>query len=292
MAARLSGSWSPSLAARSRLGSWLRIAVLELPELLARLQAKLLRELVPGHAVGLEGLGLTCRAVEGEHQLVSQALLERVPCDQRLELADELRVVSERQVGIDSLHKHREAHLLETRDLGLGKSLVGEIGERGPAPQPERLPQLVRRALRRSAGGLGRESLETRHVGLVRFEVKHVAARTRGHASGVEHLAQPRDLDLDVLRSLRRRRAAPDLIDELVGRDELVRVHQEDRQHGALLDAAERQRPVVLEHLERAKEPEVHGRLEVVAEVERGVGAASALGFVKKPGFTQSKASV
>ena len=82
-----------------------------------------------------------------------------MPCDQRLELADELRVVSERQVGVDSLHKHREAHLLETRDLGLGKSLVGEVGERGPAPEPERLPQLV--ALR-AAGKRRRASAASR----------------------------------------------------------------------------------------------------------------------------------
>ena len=136
LAARLSGPRSPSRAARSRLGSWRRIAALELLQLLARLQAKLLRELAPGHAVGLQGVGLTCRAVEGEHQLVSQALLQRVPCDQRLELADELRVVPERQVRIDSLHKHREAHLLQPRDLGLGNPSYARSASAGPRHSP------------------------------------------------------------------------------------------------------------------------------------------------------------
>jgi hypothetical protein len=183
-----------------------------------------------------------------------------MPRDQRLELADQLGVASERQVGVDSLVEHGEPHLREAGDLRLGKPLVGEVSERGTAPQRERLPQLGRRARWSGAAGLGRELLEPRHVELIGLDVEHVATGMRGEASRVEQLPQPGDIDLDVLPCPRRWRASPDLIDELVARDQLVRVHQEEREHGALLGSPELQRPVVVDHLERAKEPEVHGR--------------------------------
>ena len=51
---------------------------------------------------------------------------------------------------------------------------------------------------------------------------------------------------------------APELVDQAVGGDDLVRVQQQDRQQRALLDPAERERAIVLGHLERAKEPEFH----------------------------------
>ena len=50
-----------------------------------------------------------------------------------------------------------------------------------------------------------------------------------------ELLAQPRDVDLELLRGRRRRRLAPQLVDQPIGRDDLVGVQQQDREQRALL---------------------------------------------------------
>ena len=71
--------------------------------------------------VGLEGLGLALRAVEGEHQLRVQALALRVLADQRLELADQLGVAAQRQLGLDPLLERGEAQLVEPGDLACAK---------------------------------------------------------------------------------------------------------------------------------------------------------------------------
>ena len=52
--------------------------------------------------VGLERLGLAAAAVQREHQLAAQVLAQRVLSHQRLELADELGVAAEREVGLDA----------------------------------------------------------------------------------------------------------------------------------------------------------------------------------------------
>ena len=72
-------------------------------------------------AVDVERLGLATRAVEREHELAAQALAQRVLGDQRLELADELGVAAERELGVDALLERRHAQLLEARDLRLGE---------------------------------------------------------------------------------------------------------------------------------------------------------------------------
>ena len=57
--------------------------------------------------------------------------------DECLELGDELRVTSEREIRLDPLLERDGAQLLEPRDLGLGERLVEEVRERRPAPERE-----------------------------------------------------------------------------------------------------------------------------------------------------------
>jgi len=64
--------------------------LLELLQLLARLQADLLRKVAPSRTVGGEGLGLAGRSVKGKHQLVSQTLAAGMLDHERLKLADQL----------------------------------------------------------------------------------------------------------------------------------------------------------------------------------------------------------
>ena len=61
--------------------------------------------------------------------------------DQRLELADELSVATERQVGLDPLLERGQPHVLEPPRLDARKRLLAELRERRPAPESKRLPQ-------------------------------------------------------------------------------------------------------------------------------------------------------
>jgi len=74
----------------------------------------------------------------------------------------------------------------------------------------------------------------------------------------VERPSQPRDERLHALRSARGRGFAPQLIDDLVDRHDLVGVQQEQREQSALLPTAERKRAVAVMHLERSEYAEVH----------------------------------
>ena len=68
-----------------------------------------LRELAPRRPVDLQRLGLARRAVEREHQLAAQPLAQRVLGDQRLQLADQVRVPAGGEVGVDALLERRRA---------------------------------------------------------------------------------------------------------------------------------------------------------------------------------------
>jgi hypothetical protein len=52
-------------------------------------------------------------------------------------------VAPKRKVGLNPLLEHGAAALLEARDLGPGEVVVGEIGQRRPAPQREDREQLA-----------------------------------------------------------------------------------------------------------------------------------------------------
>ena len=86
---------------------------LELLQRPARLQSELLVQQLPGLPVRLKRLRLPARAVEREHQLAAQPLLQRVRGHQRLQLADQLGALPESQVGFDAVREHRSPQLLQ-----------------------------------------------------------------------------------------------------------------------------------------------------------------------------------
>ncbi len=97
------------------------------------------------HPGNVERLRLTAAAVEGEHELPAQTLLQWVLSDERLELPDKVDVPAERQVDVDPLDQGVQAKLLKPADLVLGERLIGELGERRAAPHRERFVQHQRR---------------------------------------------------------------------------------------------------------------------------------------------------
>ena len=55
---------------------------------------------------------------------------------QRLQLADELAVTAQRQVGFGAGLDRHQGQLVETRPFGISEAGVRELGERLPPSQP------------------------------------------------------------------------------------------------------------------------------------------------------------
>jgi hypothetical protein len=78
--------------------------------------------------------------------------------DERFQLRRRVDVAPEREVRFDVVLERHEARVLESRDLGLGEVVVGEVGERGATPERKGLPEalgggpVVSVVQRRSAG--------------------------------------------------------------------------------------------------------------------------------------------
>ena len=139
---------------------------------------------------------------------------------ERLQLGDETAVATECELRLDALLEGGETKLLETSDLHLGERLVGEVAERRPAPKVERLAQRLRRAYGVAAGEqlapLVDEPLETIDVDSIGRQLERVARPAPDEQPVAEHPAQAGNVDLQGLRRARRRRLAPELVDEPV----------------------------------------------------------------------------
>jgi hypothetical protein len=167
---------------------------MEVLQLGTRLEPEFVDELFPRLLVRLERLCLSPRSVEGEHELTARPLAKRLLVDERLQLANELGVVAEREPRLNQLLPGCEAKLFEPADLILRPALVREIGECGAAPERERLRQ--RRS--RWFGLLPREGLARRRqqhlepgdVEVPRLANQQIPAAAGQDRLGPEHLAQ------------------------------------------------------------------------------------------------------
>ena len=186
-----------------------------------------------------------------------QPLPQRVLSHERLELADQLGVAAELELGRDALLERAEAQLLEPGDLRLGERLVRELRECRPAPERQCLREqpgaLVRRGSARPLDSL----LEPGDVELAGLDVDDVARRPRLQPLGAERLAELGDAVLERGRRRRRRRFAPELVDEPVRGDHAVGVDQKQSEQGALPRARDRDGLAVRKHLERPEQAEL-----------------------------------
>src|SRR5919198_28217 len=120
--------------------------------------------------------------------------------DERLELTNQLRVSSERELRFEPLLEGGEAHFLEPFDRASRKGLVAEIRERRAAPQRQRLAEEIRRALRlplrQGPTTFSRQALEPAEVELIRVETKAITGRRRFNLSQRQRLPELRHLTL------------------------------------------------------------------------------------------------
>jgi hypothetical protein len=141
-----------------------------------------------------------------------------------------------------------QAQLLEPCDLRLGETAVGDVGERLSTPKVKRL---LRPAI------FDQES-EAGEIELSVCDAEQVAGRLRLQAPTAEQLAHLGDVSLKRFVGGLRRLLVPERVDQAVGGDDLVRVHEQACEQRPLLGAAEVERFSFVEHFERAEDSEVH----------------------------------
>lgn len=199
--------------------------------------------------------------------------------DELLQLADDVRVPAEGEIGLDPPLERGQAQLLEPGDRRLRERLVGEVGERWAAPEGEGLAQHVGRRIGISGGErpLARfdELLEPIQIEPARLDAEQVAASVGDEVcvrpAIVEYAAELQDVVLNDLRGRRRRLLAPELVDDPVGRERLVAMEEEQGEQGALLAAPKRDLPFTLANGERAENAEVHA-CDLASNVARSPG--------------------
>ena len=230
--------------------------LLERAECGRRLEAELVGEQLPRLLVRGERLGLPTRAVEGEHQLRPRPLPQRLLPHEGLEVTDEVRVATQLQFRFDTVLKRRYAQLLEARDRSVGKLRVGEVGERTAVPELERLAEprdglrgLARRERFPAGGG---QLLELLRVDALRPDDELVAAWPGDERPLRQLAAERRDRVPDHPGSRRRRRRAPEIVDQGLDRHGLVRA-QEQGSDERLPGPTKLDEGSAPQHLERAE---------------------------------------
>jgi len=118
--------------------------------------------------------------------------------DERLELAGQLVVAPECEVGVDPQLNRSQPDFLEPGNRRLGKVLVGEVCERWAPPQRKRVAESLRRVLRQTASEQAPpfldQALEAAEVELVAIDPDQVTGRSRRQHALRKRLAKPRDV--------------------------------------------------------------------------------------------------
>jgi len=233
---------------------------------LAGVYPKLLHQSPSRPVVGRQGFALVAGSVAGEHELRPESLPPRVCGDERLELADQIRITAEGEIGVDSLLQRREAQVVQPSNLGLRERGKGQILQRCTPEESERFAQgrcgSLRITGRTRPPTLVHQGVEPLQVTLALAHLQYVSGRARQqpfrHPVALQHLSQPRDVRLNRVGGGRRRRVAPKSINQTITRDDLVVVEQQDRQGRPLFRAAERKHSLTVSDFKRTQNQELH----------------------------------
>ena len=184
---------------------------------------------------------------------------------EHVQLSENLLLAAESEVALDPVHQRRDTQLVQPCHLVAAQRFQLQPRERGATPESKRFPEAFGSALeltvRHRSAGLGHDLLHHCGVELFWLEAQPIAPRSR--RDGIvtlprEHPTQLRDIDVDRLARRRRRRFPPQVVDQALARDELVRVQEEDGEDETLLERPQRNRLALVEHFERPKDPEFH----------------------------------
>jgi hypothetical protein len=196
-------------------------------------------------------------SVQREHELGPAALGH-----QRLAGTNGLVMAAHGQHRRHPVLGHRLAQLVEPGSLRAGERPVGELDERRPSPQRERLIEPSDGDSKVTALG-GATSLPGQRLGLpdVDEPVEQVAGRAGDDArpaAAVEPPAQPQDVVLQRLRRDARWSAVPQRVDQLVLGDHRSGVHAQHGEQAAFLGPDRRHGAIAPGHFDRAEEAQSH----------------------------------
>jgi hypothetical protein len=195
--------------------------------------------------------------------LAAQPLAKRMLGDQPLQIWGDLFVLAELQQGVDPLLDDGLPQLVEPLELDRQRRLVRKVCERGATPQSERLAELRAALLCRKRSSFCDETLEAAQVDRIGISTEHVSPRLGDNNVLAEALAQPRNVVVERGGCVRRLLIAPQLVDQPVGANDLVRLEHEQRKHGAALRAPQVEGPTISLHLERPEYSKFHLALTV-----------------------------
>ena len=167
--------------------------------------------------------------------------------DEGLELSDEICVAAEPELELDPLADHQETEIVEPCDLRASEVLEGKFLQRRTSPERERFAQQFDRALRVVLRArFGDERLEAVAIELPGFETEQIARRLRhdqlvvgARPARLEQSAQVRDVRLDHVGRRLGSLLAPDVVDQPLARDDLVRAQEQAQEERALLGGSQ-----------------------------------------------------
>ena len=229
----------------------------------ARLDAEFFHHRPAGRLVSGQRFWLPPAAVQGNHQLPLQPLAQRVLGNQRLQLANNVGVMAEREIGFDPVLDDAGPQVLQPGDLHLRERLIAEIGQRGATPQGQRLAEVRRRLLgrvrRQRLPPLPGQALEPVHIDMLVLDPQQVRARPGQHwlipGSILQRLAQPGDVHLQGVLRARGKMLPPQLVNQNITGNGPIRPEHEHRQQRTLLQPADLDGLPVCADLERPEKP-------------------------------------
>ena len=223
--------------------------------------------------VGAQRVGLPAGPVQGEHPQRPEPFAQRVGRGQRLEFRDRVAELSAFQQRLGPRFERGEPQFLEAASLGPDGRRVDACQGR-PAPQPQRLVEAVQGDGRVSTGHrigrLGRQLGEAAGVEFRRGHAQQVSRRPGAEPVRAwrvrrrsQHLAQLGHAHLEAGQGPVSGLQRPQLVEQLPGRDDVVGVHDQRREHGAGAGAAQLERPSAHGHVDGTQDAEFHGKYTV-----------------------------
>ncbi len=140
-------------------------------------------------------------------------LLVGIRSSKRLELPDELRVATERELGVDPLDLGGQPQLAQARERVALRPLEDDVCQRRPPPEGECLRTQLDRLLELARAGFVDQPFELLDVEAAGFDPKLVTGRARHDDAGAKCLAQGMHVALHELLRRWRRAFAPKLVD-------------------------------------------------------------------------------
>jgi hypothetical protein len=196
--------------------------------------------------------------------------------DQCLQFRNDIGVLSELESSVDLLLDDGLPQFVDARALGLQRRLLGEVRKGGTTPERQRGAELRISFTRRKRPRLGDETLEPAEVDCLWSGAENVAPRLGYECLAPDLLAQPGDVVLECRGGVRRRMVAPQVLDQPVSADDLVRLEHEQSEHGTALRTPQVERATVPPNLQRPEHSELHHSLTVTlySAPKKGLKAA------------------